>query len=131
MKAPRILQARSPGHADEAASPCRPGTHADAEAAPAALRLAHAVSVGLAAVLAAGVLMLASLRAVEADPVIVGAPASEPAGPADTTLIARSLLPASPTGDSLSRCFYDALTSQGGTVDGPGHQRTDPACQRR
>lgn len=33
-------------------------------------------------------------------------------------------------GDGLRVCPYDALASQGGTVDEPRHQRADSACQR-
>ena len=131
MTVARILRDLIPGRTADTARSDRSGARRQAGFAQSVLPLVHAVSVGLAVLLAAGLLMLASLRAVEADPAIVGAPAPKPLGPADATRVDRGLVFPSPTGDSLSRCSYDALDSLGGTVDEPGHQRTDPACQRR
>ena len=131
VKSSQILRAFSPARAAITAWARRTRARADAGHWPTALDLVHVGSVGLAFVLAAAILTLASLKATEAYPEIVGASEFELVDPASSSLVIRARAPLSPTVDSLSRCFDGALASMGGTVDGRGYQRTDPACQRR
>jgi hypothetical protein len=129
MSEQRILGHRTPGRTAAAAAwacPLRASTNAGLW--PNALRQAGRAPIWLAAALAAVALTISSLLAVRSDPAIIGVPASAPAAEADTTLMARA---PTPSRDIQLQCFYDALASLGGTVDGPGYQRTDPACQRR
>jgi hypothetical protein len=92
-----------------------------------ALRHARSVTVWLTVALASAALTIATLMAVQSDPVVIGVPASASDVDADTTQMARA-----PTAsrDIEPRRFYDATSSLEGTADGSGSQRTDPACQR-
>ncbi len=131
MKSPQILRAFSPGRDAITAWARRTRTRAYAGHWPTALHLAHVGSVGLAFMLAVAILTLASLQAIKAHPEIVGAAEFELVYAASSSWVTPSGAPLLPRGDSLSRCFDGAMTSMGGTVDGRGYQRTDPACQRR
>jgi hypothetical protein len=129
VNALQILRDRTTGQTTTPAAwacPLRASTNAGLRLN--ARRQAGRATIWLAAVLAAVALTISSLLAVRFDPAIIGVPASAPGAEADTTRMARA-----PTSsrDIQLRCFYDALASLGGTVDGPGYQRTDPACQRR
>ena len=130
MKTPQYLRTCSLVRTALTACARRIRICAVAERRPKAMHLAHVGSVVLAFVLAAAILTLASLQAIEAHPEIVAAPESEPVDPANSSLVSRDRAPLSPLGDILSRCFDGELAEMGGTADGRGYQRADPACQR-